>query len=260
MRALYMIFLLFSPLVAFTQQGNEQQREVAKRYIKLIRSGEYEKSWDLFDKENNPTVTKTIYITQIKGVVAMIPEGDLGELQEFLYLLKYANDQVYSVYSFKFEKDVSKPMPGFSLDVIFVDNKTLLVGGLQPKKLQLANPADRKANSSAGKETPITGKSEWNVNGKKYQVIGVNIIHFKGNEAVVAVQVAYPVTTKLDTEVAKKEAKLLAKHLYKSKDYKKAKKEMKKQGLNSLKKLGVSFINPATGQGWNTLVPEGEYK
>ena len=121
MRIIYLIIVLFSPLIAFSQQGNEEQWEIAKRYVKLIRTGEYEKSWDLFDKENNPQLTKTQYIEVIKLSAASIPDM-VGELEPFMYMVKFMNDQTLSIYTFKFEKDVSKPMPSFTLEIIFMNS------------------------------------------------------------------------------------------------------------------------------------------
>lgn len=173
--------------------------------------------------------------------------------------VKFINGRELSFYSFKYEKDISKTSPGYLIDVIFADNRSTLIAGVQPKSSQTGK--NNQAASSKGEETVVTTNSIWTIDSNEFKIRGVNIVHFGGNSGVISVQVKQVIPDNIDVKAwAYQQGIKFAKFLYNDNSYKIATDKASELNIELLSKIGVSFINPTSGQGYNSLINSEDYK
>lgn len=251
--------LTFSFFSIFGQSPNKEQEKIATKFCLRFLEREYDYCWKNFDKEMNPTITRHAFDQAMDQMHAILP-SDSKKIELFMNGVKMIENNTAPFYSFKYADDVSKPA-GFLLDVLFSSSKSKLVAGFQPKgKMEGTN----SAASSKGKETVISSKEIINIDNQEYTIKGINIVHFKDNEGVVAIQIEQNIPTEKNQndleEWAKTEGIKFAKWLYKSEQYQKAQTEAKNLNLTLISNIGVSFIIPSSGNGYNVMIEEKDYK
>jgi hypothetical protein len=171
--------------------------------------------------------------------------------------IKFVGDQQLNQYTFKAISKTKNIVDEISVDILFF-NSSKLVAGIQPKKLLKEN----SASTSQGKETSIEKDFTATIGSVNYKVTGINIVHFSNNEGLLAIQVEYALPADLNSrqEFAKKEAIKFAKFLMKNGYIDKAKLKAKEIDRKLLDDIGVSFLDPTKGGGFNVMVKADEYK
>jgi hypothetical protein len=245
---------VFTWQFTFAQQVDTGQVEIAKKFLDYTIKGQKENSWQLFDKENFPDVTRDQFetaITQFKNDLALFDSFEL-----IMNGVKFIGDKQLNQYTFKAISKTKNVVDEISVDVLFF-NSSKLVAGMQPKKLVKEN----SASTSKGKETPIEKGFTAIIDSVSYKITGINIVHFANNEGILAIQVEYLLATDLDKrpEFAKKEAVKFAKYLIKAGYMDKAKLKAKEIDRKLLDDIGVSFLDPTKGGGFNVMVKAEEY-
>ena len=252
---LILTLFAFSSQFAFGQQIDNKQVEVAKTFLDYVFKGQKESSWELFDKVNVPDVTKE----QFENAIAQL-KNDLSLFDSFeltMNGIKFVGDKQLNQYTFKAISKTKNIVDEISVDILFF-NSSKLVAGIQPKKLIKEN----SASTSRGKETPIEKDFTATIDSVSYKITGINIVHFANNEGLLAIQVEYVLPTDLNSrqEFAKKEAIKFAKFLIKNGYMDKAKLKAKEIDRKLLDDIGVSFLDPTKGGGFNVMVKADEYK
>ena len=258
-RVFILSFVLLFCSNAQAQNKKSVQEKIAEKFCLSFINQNYHECWKIFDKKMNPTVDSAAFCSALSNLHQTLPT-DSKEIELFTSGIKIIQGKEASIYSFKYANDVSKPA-GFLLDVLFVSADSRRVAGFRPKS-SMTNT--NRAASSRGNETVISTKRTIKVKNNLYTVRGVNIIHFSNQQGMVAIQVEKSLPKDKSPADLKKWAHQkgvkFAKWLYKSDDYKKALKSAKKQNIKLLPQIGVSFVTPSTGQGYNVAIDSKEYQ
>lgn len=256
-KVIKIIFTIFSftSQLAFGQQTDNKQVDVAKIFLDYIIKGQNESSWELFDKANVPDVRKEEFedaMNQFKNDLSLFDSFELT-----LSGIKYVGDKKLNQYTFKAISKTRNIVDEIAVDILFFSSSKL-VAGIQPKKLLKEN----SASTSKAKETPIEKDFTAVINNVTYKVTGINIVHFANNEGLLAIQVEYVLPPELDKrqEFAKKEAIKFAKFLITNGYMDKAKLKAKEIDRKLLDDIGVSFLDLTKGGGFNVMVKADEYK
>jgi len=250
-----LIVLTFWTNLSFAQQGDTKQIAVAKTFLDYVTKGQTEKSWELFDKTNVQDVTKE----QFESAILLL-KNDLSIFDTFeltMNGIKFVGDKQLNQYTFKAISKTKNIVDDVSVDVLFF-NKSQLVAGIQPKKLL----KDNSASTSKAKETPIENGFTAIIDSIKYNIKGINIVHFENNEGLLAIQVEYilPNDQRDLQALTKKEAIKFVKYLIQNGYFEKAKLKAKEIDRKLLDNIGVSFFDPNKGGGYNVMVKPNEYK
>jgi len=254
-RTFILIFLLFTSGIVFGQRIDEKQSAAAKQFLYLILKGNSDSCWQLFDQKNVPGVSQQ----QFKSVLDQM-KNDLALFDSFemsMTGIRMVGDKQLKQYTFKATSKTRNIVDDVSVDVLFFDSSQL-VAAVQPKKLLKEN----SASTSSAKETPIENAFTATIDSVSYKIVGINIVHFANNEAILAIQVEYALPSDPATiqEFARKEAVKFAKYLVKNGYIEKARIKTKEIDRRLLENIGVSFLDPAKGGGYNVLVTPEDYK
>jgi len=160
------------------------------------------------------------------------------------------------MYTFKAISTKKKIITNILIDVIFLENGKK-VYGLRPK--QKVN--NTHASTSSVPEIEVEKSFSADINNKKYNIVGVNIVPFSKKTGLLVIQVDYKVQKgKIDDAKIRKEAIKFAKYLINNGYLEKGKLIAKKHNLTLRKELGVSFFNTKTGHGYNVMLKPDEFK
>ena len=252
---LILTIFLFTSQIVFGQQGDKKQIEVAKIFLNSVIKGQTENSWALFDKKNVPDVTKEQFdeaIKQLKNDLSLFDTIDLT-----MNGIKFVDDKQLNLYTFKAVSKTRNIVDDISIDILFFSSSQL-IAGIQPKKLL----KDNSASTSKGKETSIEKNFTAVIDSVTYKITSINIVHFANNEGLLAIQVEYTLPADIDNrqEFAKKEAIKFAKYLVSNGYVDKAKIKAKEIDKKLLEDIGVSFLDPTKGGGFNVMVKANEFK
>lgn len=245
----------FSSQFAFGQQIDKKQAEVAKSFLNSIIKGKTESNWELFDKKNNPDVTKEQFedaIKQLKKDLSLFDTIDLT-----MNGIKFVGDSQLNFYTFKAISRTKNIVDQISIDILFFKSSQL-IAGIQPKKLLKEN----SASTSRGDETPIEKAFTAVIDGVTYKIRGINIVHFANNEGLLAIQVEYTLPADIENsqEFIKKEAIRFARYLVRNDYLDKAKIKAKEIDRKLLEDIGVSFFDQRKSEGYNVMVKAKELK
>ena len=154
-------------------------------------------------------------------------------------------------YTFKAISKTKNIVDEIYVDIIFFDSSKL-VEDIQPRKVLKEN----SASTSKDQETPIEKESIVIIDSVNYKITGINIVYFDNNVGLLAIQVEYLLPSGLDSvqEFAKKEAVKFAKYLYKNGYMEKAKIKAEELNTKLIDDIGVSFLDPTKGGGFNARV------
>lgn len=244
-------------------KGDKKQIKVATKFINLITKGETNKSWELFDKNNNPQLTKEDFDKFVKQLTKNLHDFDKYELiltgkqLQILPDKKSNAAKMLNMYTFKAISTKKRIITDIQIDIIFLENSKK-VYGLRPR--QKVN--NTHASSSKVTEIEVEKSFKTNIENKDYNIVGINIVPFAGNTGLLVIQVDYPVPTNVkidDTEMRKKAIKF-AKYLIKNNYLEKGSEIAKKNNLTLRKELGVSFFNTKIGHGYNVMLKPEEFK
>lgn len=253
------VIAFFLSISMHAQLHNSQQEKIALQFTSLFIQKEFAQCWPLFDTEMNPQFDSIAFCRSLEELSPSLP-SDSREIELHMSGHKFVQGRETIYYSYKYSHDVSKPA-GFLIDVLFSNDSSLYIAGFQPKSTK-TNPLH--ASSSEGEEIIISEIETITVDYKEYVSRGVNIIQFTENESLIAIQIEQELQGNMDKEQmklwAETEAVKFAKWLYTSDYYKYAVKKASELQRELLPKLGVSFINPKTGIGYNVMVEEKMYK
>jgi hypothetical protein len=254
-KAFILLLFLFTSTILFGQQIGDRQQEVAKQFLHLVLKGNSDNCWKLFDEKNVPGVSQQ----QFKSVLDQM-KNDLALFDNFemtMTGIRMVGDKKLNQYTFKASSKTRNIVDDISVDVLFFDSSQL-VAAVQPKKLLKEN----NASTSSGKETAIENAFMATIDGVSYKIPGINIVNFTNNEAIVAIQVEYalPADPATVQELTKKEAVKFAKYLVKNGYIEKARIKAKEIDRTLLENIGVSFLDPTKGGGYNVLVKPEDYK
>jgi len=246
---------LFTSQIVFGQQVDKKQVEVAKTFLNSVIKGQTENSWELFDKKNIPEVTKEQFDEALKQLKKDLSLFDTVNLT--MNGIKFVGDKQLNLYTFKAISKTKNVVDDVSVDILFF-NSSPLIAGIQPKKLL----KDNSASTSRGKETSIEKSFTAVIDGIAYKITGINIVHFENNEGLLAIQVEYALPSDIENkqEFAKKEAIKFATYLVSNGYVDKAKTKAKEIDRKLLEDIGVSFLNPTKGGGYNVMVKANEFK
>ena len=254
---LFLELLICSGL--YSQNNNPVQEKIAIEFCLNFLNQNYEECWKNFDKNKNPNIDSTMFYNTMSEMHNSLP-NDSKDIEIYMSGVKMIQGNMAPFYSFKYSNDVAKPA-GFLFDVLFTSSESKLVAGFQPKGRMSDT---QSAASSKGQETVISTKEIIKIKNQTYTIRGVNIVHFKDEQGMVVIQIEKEVPTdKSDSELkdwAYNEGIKFAKWLYKSTNYKKSLDSAREQGITILPEIGVSFITPNTGNGYNVMIEEKDYK
>jgi hypothetical protein len=252
------LFIGFMAFNLSAQPGNLSQKNVADTFVEYFNNEEFDKCWKLFDRSLNPEVTKEQFIESAAGIYAEVPDKQSG-MELFMTGMKFIGDYKAVTYSYKLKLDVSKPMPGFIVELLFSSAESNKVAGFSYRRYMGGPP--EHASSSRGKETVVTKKETWVVDSVEYTIRGVNIIHFEKDTGLISVQVEQELPTGSDlNEWAYNSGIKFARYLYHSKTYSLALEKAGEQKLAPKAEIGVSFVNPVTGSGYNTIISKKDFE
>lgn len=235
---------------------NKKQVKAAEQFIHLLRNQEFEQCWKLVDQKTNPDLDKDQFLVAVKNIYELMPDKK-EELELYMNGIKFMNNRQLAFYSYKYKNDISKSSPGYLLDITFADSKSTLIAGVQPKS---SAEKSSQAASSKGEETIVSQQETWIIDSTEFKIRGVNIIHFEGNSGIMAVQVEQVLPDNIDKKWAYQEGIKFSKYLYQHTSYSSAIAKAKELNMELLTEIGVSFINPDTGQGYNILIKSDDYK
>jgi hypothetical protein len=252
---LFLTLFIFTSQLAFAQQIDNKQVEIARTFLDYAIKGQKDSCWGLFDKVNNPTVTREqfdVAMTQFKNGLSHIDTFELT-----MNGIRLVGDKKLNQYTFRATSKTINVVDEILVDVLFFNSSTL-VAGMQPKKRM----KDNSASTTSGQETQIEKDFTAIIDSVSYKVTGINIVHFANNEGLLAIQVEYATATDLPNrqEFAKKEAVKFARFLIKNGYMEKARIKAKELNLTLLDNIGVSFLDPVKHEGYNVLLKADEYK
>jgi hypothetical protein len=254
-KAFILILFLFTSTTIFGQRTGDRQPEVAKQFLYLILKGNSDSCWKLFDEKNVPGVSQQ----QFKSVLDQM-KNDLAIFDDFevtMTGIRMVGDKQLRQYTFKATSRSKNIVDDVSVDVLFFDSSQL-VAAVQPKKLLKENAA----STSSAKETAIENSFTATIDSNSYKIVGINIVNFANNEAILAIQVEYALPSDPATlpGFAKMESIKFAKYLVKNGYVEKARIKAKELDRKLLENIGVSFLDPTKGGGYNVLVKPEDYK
>lgn len=232
-----------------------KQREVAETYLTLILKGQKEETWQLFDKANVPTVTKEQFAAAFTQMQSGLSLFDTFAFSSVVF--QKVKNKKFNLYRFKVLSKNKNVLMDVVVDLIFHDTSEL-VAGMQ----WIARRNDSTSITSKNKETPIEKPFTAVVDSISYNIRGINIIHFSNNIGLLAIQVERKISSdELEKqEWTKKEAVKFAKYLVSKGYVDKAKLKAKELELTLVEDLGVSFIDPGSGQGINIKLTPEDFK
>jgi hypothetical protein len=247
--------LLLTSNIVLGQRIDEKQSEVAKQFLYFVLKGNSDSCWELFDKKNVPDVSREQFkstIDQLKNGLALFDTLELT-----MTGIRVVNEKKLKQYTFKATSKAGKIVDDVSIDVLFFDSSQF-VAGIQPKKLIKENAA----STTSGKETSIYNGFTAIVDGVSYKIVGINIVHFANNEGLLAIQVQYALPSDLQStqKLTKTEAIKFAKYLLQNGYVEKAKIKTREIGRRLLEDIGVSFLDPIKGGGYNVMVKAADYQ
>lgn len=254
-KTLFTIALLLAFHFSKAQKIDSVQATVAKNFLHFLMNGQQEAAWQLIDKINQQGVTRDRFngiFDQLKQDFALFDSFEL-----VMNGIKLVENKTLSLYTFKALSTSKNVVDDIAIDIVFFDSSKL-VAGIQPKQLLKENAA----STTKGKETPLEQNFKAVINGKDYQIRGINIVHFANNEGLLSIQVEMKLPSDNATmqEWAKKEAVKFAKYLVTKGYVEKAKIKAKEIDKKLMEDLGVSFFDPAIGAGFNVILKPEEYK
>ena len=243
-------------------EGDKKQIKIANKFIKFITKGDINNSWELFDKKNNPQLSKEVFEKYVKQLSKDLKDFDKYELiltgkeLQIIPGKKNQKGKMLNMYTFKAISTKKKIITNILIDVIFLENGKK-VYGLRPK--QKVN--NTHASTSSVPEIEVEKSFSADINNKKYNIVGVNIVPFSKKTGLLVIQVDYKVQKgKIDDAKIRKEAIKFAKYLINNGYLEKGKLIAKKHNLTLRKELGVSFFNTKTGHGYNVMLKPDEFK
>lgn len=222
----------------------------AKKFIKYFAKNDSENAWNLFDKENFQQLTKEKFIQAMNQVYI-----ELSHFNDYNLVYngkKYSNNQELKFYTFKAISNENM-IDDVNINIYFFKSSNL-VGGIQPEK----KVKETSASTTKGKETELEKSLEIKINGKIYNIKGINIVHFENNQGLLTIQVEYPMQE--NNDIYKTEAPKFAKYLVKNGYLKKAKIKVKEINLKLIEDIGISFIDTEKNSGFNVMLKPNEYK
>ena len=238
---------------------NPKQIKVAKEFITNYLKEDYKACVKMFDKEAQKTVTPEIVKEGLTVLHKYKPFAD-GGVSVYMSGYKYTQKGKMPFYSMRFRRDVGNP-PSLLLDISFQDEKTTKIFHVIPKSALRSRPStDAPAKSSPGKETVLEGRQKWVIEEDTLQVRGVNIVHFADNQSALAIQVEAEFPSHGTKEWAERNGRKIAAKAFSSGYYIKASEALEGTQKELMDKIGVSFINPKTGIGYNTLIKSADYE
>jgi hypothetical protein len=238
--------------LVFAQLSPSKQIKVAETYLTLILKGQQEEAWQLFDKTNVPTVTKEQFATAFKQIKNSLALFDT--FAHFSMITRSVNNRTMNMYRFRALSKSGHVLMDVFVDLTFLDTSEL-VGGMQ----SYIKNKDSTSLTSTNKETPIEKQFTAVIEDKNYNIRGINIVHLGNNIGILAIQVERKIAPEEYKNKAwtKTEAVKFAKYLVSKGYVDKAKQKAIELKLNFVEDLGVSFIDPGTGDGINIdLKPE----
>ena len=242
--------LLALPLITQAQSpSNTQQISTAKAFIYHILDKDFEQCWQNFDTVINKKLSKEYMFKVLDNIYSNVLESRSKELDLAMSGVKYVGKYETMFYRFR-----QKETANFFFEVSFINKESLLVANFRAFRMNQLSP--RKED-----KTLISKAEEITLEGKSYKIRYIGIIHFAKKEGLLAVQVEQVVPEDVDKKAwAYKKGIIFAKWLFKHPSYQKAFKVAKEIKRTLRSEIGVSFINPTTENGYNTMIETKDFK
>ncbi|TDL99642.1 MAG: hypothetical protein C4K58_07050 [Flavobacteriaceae bacterium] len=239
----------------FGQQTEKKQVAIATTFLNYVKNGQMEKGWKIFDKENNPNITKEKFENGFTQLNKDLSTFDSFELT--MSGVKFDGEKQFNQYTFKCISKTKNIVDDVSIDILFLKSSKL-IANVQPKVLV----KDVSASTSKGKETSIEKSFVAIIEGVSYNITGINIVHFNENEGLLAIQVEYTFPTNENNmqEFFQKEGVKFARYLVENGYVNIAKLKAEEIDKILLNEIGVSFFDKVIGQGFNVMLNETEFK
>jgi len=252
---LIVTLFVFTSQLAFSQDVEKEQLEIAKRFLEHVMKGEKDSCWQLFDKANVPDLSREQFDAGMEVIKKDLSLFDGFEMT--MMGLKFLGDKQLNLYSFKAISKTRNVVDQVTVDVLCFPSSHL-IAGVQPKRLIKEN----SATTTKGKETPLEKNFTAIIDSVSYEITGINLVHFANNEGVLAIQVKYESAgeSSANPELAKKEAVKFARYLIRNGYMEKARLKANELERKLLDAIGVSFVDTNKGAGYNVLLKPDEYK
>jgi len=246
-----LLFILFG-INAQAQEKATKQEENAKKFIEYITNAKTSKAWKLFDQKNNPDVTKEKFSEVVKMLSKDFQDFDKYDL--ILTGKKFIQGKTLDMYTFQAVSTKKRIITDIQIDVLFFEGSHL-IAGFQPKQ----KIRQTRASTSKAAEIEVEKGFEANIENKKYRIIGINIVPFKGKQGLLVIQIDYNLPDEVDDKKIRKEAVKFAKYLKENNYIPKAKKIAEENGLSLKPELGVSFFHTQKKVGYNVMLEPNEF-
>jgi hypothetical protein len=162
-----------------------------------------------------------------------------------------------NVYSFRLTSSTKKIIDQTLIDISFYDS-TSYIAKVDYKWLIKGT----SAKTTQGSESSISGPFGANIDGSNYRIIGINLVHFSNDQALLAIQVetSFPVGISDINTWALKEGVKFARYVIRSGYADSARKLAQDVHRTLLPSIGVSFYQSDIGKGFNILIKPEEYQ
>ena len=254
------VFLIAAVLAINRSPGQTvrpQQDSAAKFFLTVLFKQNYETCWTLFDQANVGDVKKEQFIAGMKTIYdSALCHYDSFELTTMESRL-YNDGRKLNVYSFRLTSSTKKVIDQTLIDISFYDSASY-IANVDYKWLIKGT----SAKTSQGPESSISGPFGANIGGSNYRINGINLVHFKNDEALLAIQVetTFPVGISDISIWARKEGVKFARYAIRNGYADSARKMAQDIHMTLLPSIGVSFYQSDVGKGFNVLIKPEEYQ
>lgn len=244
--------LLALPLITQAQSpSNTPQVSTAKAFIYHLLDKDFEQCWQNFDTVINKKLSKEYLFKVMDNIYTNVLESRSKKLTLTMSGVKYVGK--YETMFYRFHQ---KETANFFFEISFINKESLMVANFNAFRMNRLSPPPTREN-----KTLISKAEEITLEGKSYKIRYIGIIHFANKEGLLAVQVEQVIPQNVNQKAwAYKKGIIFAKWLFKHPSYQKAFKVAKKINRTLRSEIGVSFINPTTENGYNTMIETKDFK
>lgn len=252
-------FFFCISITAFGQA--EVQEKISLKFLKFLLDQKVEKAFQMFE----PEIQEIVKIEDLKSISDSLVAHRLSSYSKLVLFRKgeiYTEGQLMYIYSFRWQEDVSKIIPAYLVTTIFRNKKSKQIAGLNltaPPRQEPRGPEDEVSTSSSP-EYQIASPTQWNIDGKTYEILDFSLIEFANKEAMLAVKVEYDFKSEdMDSKAAKVIGIPFAKMAYQNGMMDIAKEMAEKKGMTLVPEIGIALIRPKEFRGYRVRIEAKDY-
>lgn len=260
------LLILFSLTTAFAQSSTAvregKQEATARKALDFIKAGKHAKALKLFNADYVPSLSVESLETFRKGLLDH-NNGKDYELEVFKFGQAVTPEQTYDLVAFRFDNDVSET-PGIIVIASFLHKETDKLVGLKTQVLsqELKTRKEGETVKTTRAEEEIIGEAQvWEIDGKTYKILGIELVFFPNDGAMMAIQVEMDFDqASMTDQKARAEMLPVAKYAYQNGWMEKARVAAGLKHQTLLSEIGVAMVIPVVNSGFRVRIFEEEYK